>query len=403
MRILHAPQAYAPVRGGGEWHCQKVSEGLQALDHEVRVVTGNVLFPSMYHANEIRRAGKPFEVLGGVEVKRLRYGNWFSRFIPQLKTWPIPLRGKLRKWVRAGMGEQFEENLEAEIESYKPDVVMAMAHTQFNVQCMVNIRGRRKFPLVVVPLIHEHSPDCRGELMGRILRRADAIVANTPFEREWIADFFDIPIERIFVGLLGVDAPATAPEGARPKTILYFGRKDPLKGIDGLIQAFAHSLDTHPDARLVIAGARWPGSEKIDQWIEDQPEAVRARIDSYDNVSNEERERILGSARCLVLPSEEESFGLVLIEAWARNTPVIALQQNVFRCIVDAGKNGLLSPVRDPEGMAKDLNWMLEHPEEAAAMGAAGRQKCLDVYTWESVARRYQEAYEYAREHVRED
>ena len=53
--------------------------------------------------------------------------------------------------------------------------------------------------------------------------------------------------------------------------------------------------------------------------------------------------------------------------------------------------------------MAADICRMLEEPEKAEAMGKAGRQKTLDVYTWDSVAARYEAAYEYARTHVRDD
>ncbi len=403
MRILHLPMTYAPVRGGGEWHCQKVSEGLLARGHDVQVVTGNVAFPTMYNGYHIKKAGVPREMIGGVDVIRLPYGNYFTRFLPQLKKWPIPGRGTLRKRARRGIGEEFEANMERAIDEFAPDVVMAMAHTQWNVQVAVKIRERRKFPLVIVPLIHEGSPSCFGDVMRSILKRADAIVANTPFEKDLIAEEFSIPEERVFTGLLGVDAPEKLQSHDRGKTVLYFGRKDPLKGIDLLIKAMHHVLPKHPDARLVIAGARWPGSVKIDEWIAEQPPAVRARIDSPYDVSSKERTRLLSSARCLVLPSEEESFGLVLIEAWAHETPIITLDKSVFRCIVDEGENGYLSPRGDPEGMATDICRMLDDPAKAEAMGKAGRQKTLDVYTWDSVATRYEAAYEYARANVRDD
>jgi starch synthase len=105
---------------------------------------------------------------------------------------------------------------------------------------------------------------------------------------------------------------------------------------------------------------------------------------------------LLGSARCLVLPSLGESFGLVLLEAWTHETPVVTYDLPVFRGTVDHGENGFLVPLDSDRAMADAILTFLNDPSLAARFGAAGRLKVVRDFNWTAVAERFLRAYEYA-------
>ena len=106
----------------------------------------------------------------------------------------------------------------------------------------------------------------------------------------------------------------------------------------------------------------------------------------------------LRNALALVVPSIWfEGFPLVVLEAYAAGTPVIASRLGSLGEIVDDGTTGLLVPPNDPVALGERIRWATEHPAELALLGAGARQAHLDRYrgsthlaalldTYESVA-----------------
>jgi glycosyltransferase involved in cell wall biosynthesis len=403
VRILHVPQAYAPVLGGGEVHCRKVSEVLARRGHEVRVVTGNVRSPADYTSGRAARpAGPAQETLGGVEVRRVPFGGLLMTWIPHLRWLPIPGRGMLRRRIRRDLRARFAAGIDREIRRYRPDVVMTMAHLQLNVECVVEAHRRGpRFPLVVVPLIHDGDERHPVEAMRRVLAEADAVVANTEFERGLLASRYGVPEERAFVGSLGVDLPPEPPETPREPVVLYLGRKVLDKGIGLLVEAMRVAWARRPDARLVLAGARHPGSDGVDGLLASAPAAERARIASPYDVSEAEKARLLDRATCLVLPSAYESFGLVLLEAFAHALPVVTFDLPVFRSTVTEGVDGLLTPVGDAGALGSAILSLLDDASRARRLGAAARRTAEARFAWDAVGPRYEAAYRHAVDHPR--
>ena len=109
-------------------------------------------------------------------------------------------------------------------------------------------------------------------------------------------------------------------------------------------------------------------------------------------------------ALCLVLPSVYRSadgtetnvpelLGQTLLEGMACGTPVICTRVASMPEIVEDGVTGFVVPPHDPVALGGRLQWLAEHPQEAAAMGAAGRRRVLERFQWAQVVRRCLEAY----------
>ena len=189
----------------------------------------------------------------------------------------------------------------------------------------------------------------------------------------------------------GVDTNA-APRGPKPGAdhlrILFVGREEERKGLPVLLSAFA-GLREHVPARLAIAGAR--------------PDVVRPLlpmgdedhgVDLLGRIDDGELWRRLHQADVLCAPSlGGESFGMVLIEAFAAGTPVVASDIAGYRQVVTHGRDGVLVPHGRPLELAEGLRSLWLDPAGREAMAAAARARAAD-FAWPRIAARTEETYE---------
>lgn len=193
----------------------------------------------------------------------------------------------------------------------------------------------------------------------------------------------------------GVDIDA-APSGPKPQTdhlrALFVGRPDERKGLPVLLRAFSALVD-HVPARLSVVGAE---PEDV-QRILAHPE-LAGHLDLHGRVSNEELWRQLHEADVLVAPSlSGESFGMILTEAFAAGTPVIASGIAGYNDVVTHNYDGILVPPADPQALAEELQRAHHEPERLTRMGEAARESSKR-YAWSSVADQVMDVYERAIE-----
>jgi glycosyltransferase involved in cell wall biosynthesis len=406
MRVLHIPHAYHPVVGGAELICKRVSEVLAAQDHDVRVLTTNVGAVQAYYEFGIERVPARNQTIAGVVVKRLnfsgrlyRVGGWV-----QANLRPRWLAHRVTGRTRQYLYKRLAWSIANEIARFCPDVVMTMPHLVVNVQAVLAARSRLGFPLVMVPMLHEHDPHWDIASMAKALSLADAVVVLTQHEADRLGDAYGVGREKIFLASVGLDmVPPSMPAPDRMKRVTYLGRQVASKGMGDLIEAMRLVWPRHPDAELAIAGVRVLESSQLDAQIAALPENWRNRVRQFGSVSEAEKADVLRTSRCLVLPSKSESFGMVILDAWAQVTPPVAWDLPVFRSIIDDGETGLLAdPNAGPRALAAAVDRLLCSPDEAARIGEAGYRKVVSTYSWANVAAVYLAAYDYAMRRVRQ-
>ena len=193
----------------------------------------------------------------------------------------------------------------------------------------------------------------------------------------------------------GVDVDA-APAGPAPPSeelrILFVGRPEERKGLPILLTAFG-ALVEHVPCRLTVIGAE---REDVFRYLTD-PELM-ASIDIHGRVSGEDLWTELHRADVLCAPSlSGESFGMVLTEAFAAGTSVVASGIAGYSDVVTDGVDGVLVPPADPQRLAEELQRLYHEPERLRAMGAAARRSA-QRYAWPRVADQVTAVYERAIE-----
>lgn len=167
----------------------------------------------------------------------------------------------------------------------------------------------------------------------------------------------------------------------------FLGRfTEPRKGFGVLADAFARIAPDRPGLRLLLAG---PGD--LDEI--DLPSIVRDRLTFLGKVSEEDKARMLRSVDAYVAPNTGgESFGMILTEAMAAGTPVVASDLDAFRRVLDGGRAGALFATGDSGALAKTLADILDSPSRRADLGARAAE-AVAGYDWPVVAGRVLEVY----------
>ena len=251
----------------------------------------------------------------------------------------------------------------------------------------------------VVGTFHAYSaswiPNTIARTLGarRVFNRLTARIAVSEAAR-WTG-------ERYFGGTYdvipnGVDTAAAA-RGPKPPAdalrILFVGREEERKGLPVLLSAFA-GLRQHIPVRLQVIGAEADGVEPLLAQVEGGMDGVEV----LGRVDDPELWRRLHEADVLCAPSlGGESFGMVLTEAFAAGTPVIASDIAGYRQVVTHGRDGLLTTPGDPLELAEALRSVWLDPARRAQMSAAARVRAQD-FAWPQVASQVADVYRRAIE-----
>lgn len=217
-----------------------------------------------------------------------------------------------------------------------------------------------------------------------LARRLDLRCAVSEDARETAAKALGGTYELVFNGIeLERYAKATPHPSDRP-TILFLGRHEPRKGLRVLLEAMA---DVPGDVRLWVAGDGPETAELRARHIDDR------RIEWLGRISDDEKAARLRGADVFCAPSlHGESFGVVLLEAMAADTPIVASDLPGYRNVARPDEHGLLVPPGDARALAAALRRVLADGELAARLVAGGERRAAE-FSMDALAERYVSLY----------
>ncbi len=248
------------------------------------------------------------------------------------------------------------------------------------------------------------TPEPKARLIGeeQVVAEADRLVANTPTEACELIELYAADTERVTVVEPGVDLdlfrPATAAArvaarrrfGLDPNAyvVAFVGRIQPLKAPDVLLRAAAE-LRTQVARPLIIAVCGGPSGSGLDRPTALIELAAELGISgSVRFLPPQARDRLAAfyhAADLIAVPSHNESFGLVALEAQACGTPVVAAAVGGLRTAVRDGVSGVLVESHRPEHWARVIGGLLTAPGRRAEL-SAGAVRHARHFSWDRTA-----------------
>jgi glycosyltransferase involved in cell wall biosynthesis len=223
-------------------------------------------------------------------------------------------------------------------------------------------------------------------MQGRVARALPALLTVSTSSRDDIIRDFAVPAHRLTVVPVGVDTELFQPPALPrvPGRIVATASADvPMKGLVPLLEAVA-KLRTERDVELVVVGKAKEGGT-AERALERLGLSDAVRF--VTGISDDAIVALFGSAEVAVVPSLYEGFSLPAVEAMACATPLVATTAGALPEVVGPhGVSALHVPPGDPEALAAAIGAVLDDPALAARLGAAGRQRVLDRFTWRAVA-----------------
>jgi D-inositol-3-phosphate glycosyltransferase len=257
-------------------------------------------------------------------------------------------------------------------------------------------------------------PEPSGRVLGEaaVVASSDRLIANTPTEAAQLIDLYDADPEQVVTVPPGVDLSVFTPGdatdarrrlgiGERSHVLLFVGRIQPLKAPDVLLAAASQLLERRPDLReeLVVAVVGGPSGSGLAH--PHHLEAMARSLGIADvvrfapPVAQEHLVDWYRAADLTVVPSYNESFGLVAIESQACGTPVVAASVGGLRTAVADGVSGILIDGHNPGDYARVIERLLDEPQRRDVL-AAGAVAHAGEFGWNATARGtlsvYQEA-----------
>lgn len=398
MKVLLFTREYPPhVYGGAGVHVEYLAGELAKLMHV-----------------EVRCFGDQDTVNEGVRVKGFPFGKGsFSHVDKKL----------------SGALDTFETNLETLSEQVDADLVHV--HTWY-----AHLGGILAKTLYGIPLVHTvHSLEplrpwkreqlgCGYDMSSWIERTslgmADAVIAVSEGTKRDILEHFDIDPAKITVIYNGINVDQYHPTdettalekyGVDPERpiVLFVGRITRQKGIVHLVNAIRY---INTNAQIVLCA----GAADTKEILAEMEAAIkRVRQAGFKNVvwiqemiSKDEAIQLYSRATVFCCPSIYEPFGIINLEAMACRTAVVASAVGGIKEVVVDGVTGFLVPLEQlhvapfepvhPDTFSRDLaaaiNKVLDDPQLAASMAAAGQQRAREVFSWSSIAAQTKRLYD---------
>lgn len=375
--------------------------------------------------NHYQQAGGEDSVFAA-ELELLgNHGHRLSLCLANNKDLAGGLRGKINTALTTAYSLASRELVSDKLRSFKPDVVHV--HNFFPQLSPSIYDACLDEGVPVVQTLHNYRLICPGAMLMRDGKVCEQCLTGSPYQAAWYGCYRDsrlgslvvanmvarhrrqgtwqhkvnrfialtefakakfveagFPADKIVVKAnFMMDPLVYKPPVIRtmPSFALFVGRISEEKGIKTLLQAWSR-LANPPQLKVAGSGPLEASLQGI------------VNVNPLGRQSAAEVSELMQQAAFLVLPSEwYEGFPLVLVEAFAHGLPVLASRLGSMADIIEDGKTGLLFNPGDAVDLASKAQWLLDHPQQAQALGDNARQVYLEKYTPEQNYQQLMEIY----------
>ena len=366
MRISHATLALTPDLGGPYASIRGLSSAQASRGHEVSIVSPGREQPKVAADDW---GGVRYSFSGGISVPRLGFDRRYAEALLETQPDVLHTQGlwQYPSWVATGLRRGRDLLHVASIRGMLEP--WALTRSRLLKATTWALFERRN--LAGADLLHATSAQEARSIRARGIESPIAVIPN------------------------GVEVPALdMDEEPREAEALFLSRIHPGKGVETLLEAWAECAPR--DWTLTVAGGGEP------TYVAEMKRRATALGLGPDQVSfpgplyGEAKSEAFGRARLFVLPTVSENFGIAIAEALAHGVPVITTQGAPWKIIEEEGL-GWWTPV-GAEGLRAALRAAFQSdPTELRSRGLKGRQVMESRFSWDGVAARFDEVFEWLR------
>jgi phosphatidylinositol alpha-mannosyltransferase len=231
-----------------------------------------------------------------------------------------------------------------------------------------------------------------GTMLDPLIERITAKIAVSEIARDTLKDRFQT--EAVVIPN-GIDTNKFSGIGRRselalPNTLGFIGRFDePRKGLSVLLEAIPKIVDEIPNLRILIAG---PG-DSADFSKQVSPK-IRDRVTFLGRISEIEKAQFFKSISLYIAPNTGgESFGIILAEAMAAGSAIVASDLPAFETLLENGKSGEIFASQDPSALASSVIALLKNNQRREELAKAGLARS-QIFDWNTVGEQILSVYE---------
>jgi phosphatidylinositol alpha-mannosyltransferase len=354
MKILFVSDFYYPHIGGVTEHIYHLANEFEKMGHMVSILTANIKGDLKPDERRVIRLGK-------------------SMVIPMNKS-----NARMTGWVDPSV-------LSSIVNKY--DVIHIHGVIAPTLP-LLSLKVSRKTNIFTFHPAFESSNlyKISKNYLKHYFRKIDGRIAVSVTARDSICKYF--PGEyRIIPNGVDINRFKAFGKEKNPFEILFVGRIEPRKGLQFLVDALVEIKRKLPKAKLTVAGGGYKGMKL------DIPSEVKDSIRFLGFVAPSDLPKIFSRASVFVSPAiSGESFGIVLLEAMATETPVVASSISGYRCVIEDGKNGLLvSPGNSKDIADKVINLLGD--KKLCEKLVKGGLRTATKYSWSSIAKDIMDFY----------
>ena len=406
MKILAISHIFPPAIDGGSKVIYQLSHHLETQGHQVIYLSSDCSSTDDFVKSKYKKISTIYHLRSNIYLPVYHHLRRPLRLLEIVCTKFLFINPKsyfidLIKIYQKGPIFKFFPFLKATIKilKFKPDLIIAgplpttiILYANFlkKISTIYHLRPK----ILLNSSFHQNDPDFSRLPLIKTLHKADFLWTLTKYETDFFIKKLNISPAKIILAGNGVESDFLITKTKTEKlksdklTILYIGSLASHKRVDLLIKSFSTIYNLRSNISLIIVGQKTLFFPQIQKLYQSLPKAIQKQIHFNFNINNKELINIIDNCQFLVLPSIQESFGLVLIEALARKKAVITSDIPSLKEIVNQTKGGLIFKTDNQSDLEEKIKMLISQPKLCYQLGQNGHTYVKNNYTWSKVSQK---------------